>query len=314
MIAAFEYCGLGVSATIVLPELDALESDRSIDLRVVIPERTLPRPESWVHHWVGSSGITLSLGRVDGRHVLRFEDGSFFDFDPDTRTIGLLTPRKEAVRRQLLDHVLPRVFDHLGNLMIHGSAINTRSGSVVFIGDSGHGKSTLAASFQNSGVDLLSDDCVRLTNDSCGGVDCMPTYRSLRLWPDSAASVMSCPSFELISSDSDKHRLHLSAKSAIDPGKVAVIFVLATPSDGVAIRFSPLPPAQAVSHLLAQCFRLDPTDADATKRAFERCADVAERVPVVELSYPRDYDRLSEVREAVLDRSASGDWATITAR
>ena len=198
--------------------------------------------------------------------------------------------------------------------MIHGSAISVPDGVVVFMGDSGHGKSTLAASFQSAGWALLSDDCVRFTNNSSGGVDCVPTYRSLRLWPDSADSVMASTSFEPIASDSDKRRLGLPNSSPAVAAGVAAICVLGDPSDGAPdVRFSALPPARAVSLLLAQCFRLDPTDAEATKRTFEGCADVVERVPVVELSYPRDYDRLPEVREAVLRRVASGDWDTLTA-
>jgi putative ribosome biogenesis GTPase RsgA len=37
------------------------------------------------------------------------------------------------------------VLDDLGHLMIHGSAIDTPGGAVIFIGDTGLGKSTLAA-------------------------------------------------------------------------------------------------------------------------------------------------------------------------
>jgi hypothetical protein len=209
--------------------------------------------------------------------------------------------------------VLPRVLDDLGHLMIHGSAIDTPNGAVIFIGDTGLGKSTLAASFESAGIGLLSDDCMRLTVDADDTVFCIPTYRSLRLWPDSADAVMPTAPFESMAEDSDKRRLDLPEAPVPAPSTVAAICVLAAPNkDSDAVTFSRLTPARAVSLLLGQCFRLDPTDADATRRTFERCADIVERVPVVELSYPRDFDRLPEVREAVLQRSASADWVTVT--
>ena len=277
---------------------------------MVTPEHATPSPTSWVHHWTDASGVALSVGRLRGRHVLKFEDGSHFYFDPGTGTVGVPAPHTQTLRHQLLDHVLPRVLDHLGNLMLHGSAVDTASGAVLFVGESGRGKSTLAASFRSAGMVLLSDDCVRLTNSAGGGVDCLPTYRSLRLWPDSAAILMATSPFEPVASDSDKRRFAYSDGSRTGAVKVAAVCVIAAPSDRSAVDVTPLPPARAVSLLLSQCFRLDPTDTVATRRTFEMCADVVERLPVVELSYPRDYDRLPDVRDAVLRRLTDGDPLT----
>jgi len=59
---------------------------------------------------------------------------------------------------------------------------------------------------------------------------------------------------------------------------------------------------QACMTFVENSFALDPSD---TKRAALRLADassLARRVPTFELSYPRDYGRLAEVRERILDR------------
>jgi hypothetical protein len=204
------------------------------------------------------------------------------------------------------------VFDHLGHTMIHGSAIRTSLGAIMFIGDAGLGKSTLAASFLRAGVDLLSDDCMRLTIGSNDEISCIPTYRSLRLWPDSAGEVMPTSPFEPMAEDSDKRRLGLAEGPPSGPTPVAAICILAAPRESDLVSFAPLAPARAVSLLLGQCFRLDPTDVEATKRTFERCADIVERVPVVELSYPRRYDQLPDVRDAILNQVTSGHWASVT--
>ena len=179
--------------------------------------------------------------------------------------------------------------------------------------DAGAGKSTLAASFQAAGLELLSDDCMELILDPDGAVRCIPTYRSLRLWSDSARAIMASEPSEPVSPGSDKRRLDLGPTVASEPARLIAICVLALADhDVLEVTMSPVSPARAVASLVAQSFRLDPTDATSTKRAFERCVDVVERVPVIELAYPRDYDRLADVRDAVMERAASGDWTSVS--
>jgi hypothetical protein len=245
--------------------------------------------------------------------VLEFNDGRTFLFDPAERTVTCPLPIDAALRHQLLDQVLPRVLEHLGQLMIHASAVRTSHGALMFVADSGAGKSTLAASFQSAGIELLSDDCMQLVLEPGGPVGCLPTYRSLRLWSDSADAVMASEPSKPMAPGSDKRRLDLARAASAVPTAVTAICVLAAADhDPDEITFSLVTPARAVSLLVAQCFRLDPTDAAATRRTFERCADVVERVPVVELAYPREYRRLPAVRDAILERAATGDWTLAT--
>ena len=314
MIARSAYCGLEFIHDVELPELPELgdaSSDEPGDLEILGLEIPVDAPKSWVHDWTDGSYIVMSLAAVGGCRFLRFDDGNVFTFDRRKRTVRYPTPVDVNTRHQLLDHVLPRVLDDLGHLMIHGSAISTQSGSIVFIGDSGAGKSTLVASFASAGTEMLSDDGLRLISDPDGRVDCIPTYRSLRLWPDSAEALMEGTASEPMSAENDKLRLDLPSAPPSESTTVAAICVLTTPEyDTVsAITFSPVAPARAVSLLLAQCFRLDPTDAEATARAFQRCADVVERVPVVEISYPREYNKLSAVCDAVLQQAADNNWS-----
>jgi hypothetical protein len=310
MGAEVRYGDVHLSADFALPELDNCLAGcppyllvRGGDVDVV--------PGTWTHHWMSDGDVALSVGRVDDRYVIEFDDGRSFTFDPAARTIGCPQPIDSAVRHHLLDQVLPRVLEHLGHMMIHASAIRTPNGVVLFVAEAGAGKSTLAASFQTAGVELLSDDCVQLILDPGAGVGCIPTYRSLRLWSDSADAVMADEAYEPMTPGSDKRRLGLAQPHAAVPGDVVAICVLAGDDDDDdpgAVTFSPVTPARAVSLLVAQCFRLDPTDAAATKRTFDRCVDVVERVPVVELAYPREYERLPEVRDAVLERAGADDW------
>jgi hypothetical protein len=310
-----DYCGLRLSSEVPLPELQDSDASNSADLKILEADRGISTRQSWTHHWLNGSQTVLSLAKVNGRHVLQFDDGALFDFDRETRTVRFSAPLSATDRHHLLDHVLPRVLDDLGHVMMHGSAINSANGAIMFIGDSGQGKSSLAASFQNIGIDVLSDDCMRLYLDADKGVSGVPTYSSLRLWPDSAAQLAPGAEFEPMSPDSDKRRIDTGIAPPGAPSPLAAICVLVAPGGSPArTTFSSVAPARAVSLLLAQCFRLDPTDRAATARTFERCADVVERVPIVEFTYPRDYSELPAIRDAVLRRAADGDWDQLTSR
>jgi hypothetical protein len=308
-----EYCSFGLSSEVAIPELGSDQVEGVAYLAIsYVPAARFPRSHVR-HRWIDGSETLLSVAKVDRRYLVELDDGRVFSFDPDTRAIGCPRPLDSTGRHQLLDHVLPRVLDHLGHLMIHAGAVCTAHGVIVFIGDTGAGKSSLVASFLAAGFEILSDDGVRLTVGDSGDVECIPTYRSLRLWPDSADALVGDEPFEPMSAGGDKRRLTVASPGTTSRSDVAAICVLAVDAhDPEAVGVSPLRAARAVSLLLAQCFRLDPTDAAATRRTFDRCADVVERVPVVELGYPRDYARLSEVRDAVVERAATGNWPTFT--
>ena len=87
----------------------------------------------------------------DGRYLLEFDDGQGFSFDPDNRVVSCPPQLDSTTRHQLLDHVLPRVLEHLGHLMIHAGAVCTPHGVIIFVGDTGAGKSSLVASFHTAG-------------------------------------------------------------------------------------------------------------------------------------------------------------------
>ena len=308
-----QYGDISMSADFALPELESCISGSTPDLTVHSTGGDHLSPAAWAHQWLSDGDVALSVARITDGYVVSFDDGRSFTFDPDARTVNCPQPIDAAVRHQLLDQVLPRVLEHLGHMMVHASAVRTPQGVVLFVAEAGVGKSTLAASFQSAGVELLSDDCVRLVVGSDARVRCIPTYRSLRLWSDSADAVMATEPYEPMTPGSDKRRLSLVGAPSVDADAVTAICVLAADDgDSHEIACLRVAPALAVSLLVAQCFRLDPTDAAATKRTFEHCVDVVERVPVVELAYPRDYERLPEVRDVILQRAATGDWTPIS--
>jgi hypothetical protein len=52
--------------------------------------------------------------------------------------------------------------------------------------------------------------------------------------------------------------------------------------------------------LVENSFSLDPSDLKMARTRMEKASQLAGRIPIFAISYPRDYARLPEVREAIL--------------
>ncbi len=192
---------------------------------------------------------------------------------------------------QLVNTALPLLLTSLGRFVLHGAAVLTDRGAVVFIGPSGRGKSTIAATAASLGRGVLADDGVLLTSErevSSGFVGWRGP-RHVRL-VDSASGPAGRPR---------KHTLHLcQAQQAIASSPIASIVMLAPRSDSL----SPLRTLDArfrVAGILANSFSVD----ERTRREqLVVAAAVAERVPMCQVSLPDDLDRAASALEAVLAR------------
>ena len=75
-----------------------------------------------------------------------------------------------------------------GHLVVHGSGVARDGRSIGFVGDSGWGKSTLAAALVARGWSFLTDDLLVITEGD-GGPVLIPTHSSMRLSEEAAVQV-----------------------------------------------------------------------------------------------------------------------------
>ncbi|MBN1967602.1 MAG: hypothetical protein JW910_23300, partial [Anaerolineae bacterium] len=90
------------------------------------------------------------------------------------------------------------------------------------------------------------------------------------------------------------------------PVPVRHLYVLTPPDDSQnveSVNIEPLSVREGVIRLLECSFRLDITDRARNAREFETLTRLAERLPMYRLSYPRRYEMLPAVREAILAHS-----------
>ena len=164
-MALYQVCDLVLASETPLPELRVGEVGRpNFAFKLVLSPTLEYGPVEWFHRWsLPDEETWMSFGRVGRDYLLRFTDLADYVIRIEEREIYCYpnpdTPL-ETIRHLLLDQVIPLVLSSQGKLVLHASAVATPEGAIAFIGSTGRGKSTLAASFTKRGFPLLTDDCL----------------------------------------------------------------------------------------------------------------------------------------------------------
>ena len=260
----------------------------------------------WRHHWQsGTSAPSLSLARVRNEWLLRVPDLADFIISPDfgsVRVQPLIALDGSTIAHLLLDQVIPRILGQRSELMLHASAVQIGEGGVaMFVGESGIGKSTWAATLYRMGHTVLSDDCVLLRSDKIS-TTALPTYPSLRLLSDALDHFsMGAVGAEPMAHYSAKKRVPLPSARWDDAGsRVAALFLLERNSGDSSGYIRPVSPRHAFIELARNTFRLDANDARRAADLMPGIASVAERVPAFAVRSPRGLSALREFAEAVV--------------
>jgi hypothetical protein len=310
-LTTYRFGDRAVISFLPLRELPILrDATRSVAIAIAAHSPTV-RPRRimrWLHHWRNEhgGGISLSLARLERGYLLRFPKLYDFLLDLERRTITVVPfegIEENTLEHLLLDQVLPRFLAHEGELLIHASAVTVDDRTVLFLGRSGWGKSTLAGLLQLEGHTVLSDDCV-VVRTRAGTVMALPTYPSLRLHSDTLEHVFpDATGLMSVAGQSGKRRLLVRMAEDVDSGRrVDAIYVLSEPSD--AIRDHAIVaqrPAATCLQLIRHAFQLDFTDRERASALLANASEAARSVPAFGLSHPRDF-RQAGVLTAMITR------------
>lgn len=243
--------------------------------------------------------------------LIRFPQLADFLFDPHALSAGIYatpTPETDRVSIEHLFHnnVVPMLLADRGALMLHGAAVDLGGFAIAFIGVSGRGKSTLAASFAANGFPFLSDDSICLEPTDASYV-AQPSYPSIRLWRDSDEAVLAGRAKKMrpvTFSDKARYAAGDEIPHAAEPTPLRAIYVLAR--DGVsAATIKLLGANEAMMEFVQHSFILDIHSPDTLGGHFERMAALAKKTPAYRLDYPRDYSQLPDVRALIIGHAST---------
>ena len=256
------------------------------------------------HHYVFEDGtVWTEFYRSGDDYVLRFPNLADFKVSADgTEVIAHPAPDTDDVTLEHLyvNQLVPLALSRQGQPAYHASVVTVAGGAVAFIGKTGMGKSTLAASFALDEAAFLTDDAL-LVEETGHGCRAMPSHASLRLWDDSVEALIDAnnPQADPISYSSKTRLLAGDAlKYNTEPQQLLAAYVLES-DDASDVTIRALTGLDRYMGWLGNSFVLDIEDHALLAQHFEWTHRISGAVPTFELDYPRDYGILPDVRDAV---------------
>ena len=267
--------------------------------------RPLPARVAWFREWRQRGGkLWLSIGRCTGAYVLRFPDHADFTIttNPNLIVIRPADVPQETLRHLLIDQVLPLALSLQGRLILHASAVHLPGiGAIGFVGESGRGKSTLAAALAARGARVISDDSLAIDFKS-GAPVAIPAYPGLRLWPGAAAN-------PLLRASGDTRVAHYSRKRRVSPrallfhrrrSPLRCVFLLsARSSAGAPVSIRGCRARAGLIGMQRCTYLLDPDDRQILAGAFTALATLATTVPVLRLRLRHGHRWLPEAADLI---------------
>lgn len=265
-------------------------------------QQSLPQPA--FHGWTFPDGTPWTrFYRQANGYLLRFAQLADFWVSKDgtqVRAWPALGVTATTVQQLHLNQVVPLALSRQGKLVLHASAVQIAGKAVAFIGESGRGKSTIAASFATNGCCFLTDDGLQLDWRE-NQLIVMPSHPSIRLWEDSQCALVTertatAPAVEY----TNKARFLAGPEIAFcsEPSVLQRIYFLGLGKARVP-EFTPTRPAAAMMQLVRHSFLLDIAEKEVLSRHFEDLSRIAHLPIHFELDYVRRYEDLDFVRQAI---------------
>lgn len=181
-------------------------------------------------------------------------------------------------------------------LTLHGSAVVTRQGAVVFAGASGYGKSTLAVAFYQRGFSVLADDVCPIDTRNLPTV--LPANPFLMLWADAANKLgIAEQGLRRARSGLEKYILPLGEGYAAESIPLHAVYVL-EPSISDSFSVSPIHGIQKIRTLSLITYRpLFVDGMNLGRQHFRQVSEVARQAKVAVVNRPIRGFRIDELAD-----------------
>lgn len=276
--------GLTVATWISFPELEPAPAGAPVDAVFRLGE---------VPAELASPGFTGARFQAAPGRLLAWIDGVARYLAVDGREI-LVQPEPGAIdgdlRALLLCSPMGGLLHQRGLLPLHASAIATPRGAVVFMGNSGRGKSTLAAHFRQRGFRVLADDIAVVRFDAAGKPFAEPGLPQFKLWPNSVSELgEEAGNLPRLRPQLEKRTLAFPDSFCREPLPLARLYALEADNQSPDIQLQAQPVLDRVRLLLDHTYRAQYLPGLGIQKAhFQSLSRVAAAVPVVRVTRPDD--------------------------
>lgn len=260
------------------------------------------------HEWLlADRTIWLRFFRTSTGYLLRFPDLADFEISADGLRVQCWPApdvSEGTIEHLFLNQVTPLTLSRQHKLVFHASAVEVVSGAIAFMGGTGRGKSTLAASFATQGVRFLTDDGLQL-EETENGYSVLPSHPSIRLWDDSL-NILVDRDVQLAPPVQYTEKVRILAGEGLsyceEPRPLRRVYFLGKGTAQEPV-FERLSARNAVIELVRHSFLLDIEEREMLAYHFDQLARLARLPLFYRLDYPRKYEDLARVRASVLEQA-----------
>lgn len=201
-----------------------------------------------------------------------------------------------SIRLYLLGSALGMALHQRGLLLLHGATVLQRRGATIFVGNSGQGKSTLAAQLGRDGYPILGDDTMPLWPQPGGGFAVWPGSRLFKLWSDSIGALgETVARLESVGNRMDKYFFPNTFQPPDRSAPVAEVVELVARSADAVPALEMLGGLEALRVIATNTYRPEYVALLGHEAEhFRLCSRLAGSVTVLRLGRPWDIGRLDE--------------------
>jgi hypothetical protein len=293
---------LSICSSFPLPELQAsfpVESP-SINIKFGPVEWTLPNPAPAWKYFAREKDDFYCYWSVVGKFSIRA--GKEIIIDP------IAEVDVDTIRLPLLGSVLALLLYQRQQLALHASAVNINGAAVLFLGASGQGKSTTAATLYGKGHQVMTDDVAAIEFRDASTPYLLPAFPRIKLWPEAVNPALNEDPNLLKPIHPEVAKVGVSTTSSFCSQSMPIkrIYILAEGATSTA-QIVPLSQQEAVSKLLENTYvpmllSSEFSDLIDQSERFQhvcQCVNLAKAVPVCRLERPRDLALLPELASVV---------------
>lgn len=292
--------GLKICSELHLPELltTDFEGPPDVEIRYAAVPKTLPGGvQSMPEAQAAPGAVLLTIPGVGRYHVLAGKEVRIEPF-PDAKI--------EDVRLFLLGSAFGAIYLQRNHFPLHASVVVIAGKAVAFAGDSGAGKSTMAAWMNRTGYPLLCDDVCVIQTDEDPFPMAFPAYPQMKLWKDALRMLeLETSGLRRDFARTDKFHLPIDSPFASEPVPLRQIFFLRYSDDASVPSMADISPSEAVPLLRNNTYRYQfISGLGLTEKHFRNCISIANSVPAHFLDRPRKLDFLADCQRLVEEQLA----------
>lgn len=289
MMHCYQIYGLSVSSELALP---LPPSEAKVDITIClnqIPAFCIPADTSKAVTALNRSCVLMDMKGI-AKYLIR--NGNEIVVEPYPDANG------NTVRLYLLGGSLGILLHQRGIMPLHGCGVVRNDKAILFLGESGYGKSTLAEAFRRKGYPLLSDDVSALTFSADKTVTVAPSYPKLGLMEDATVNFnIPLEGLQEAHHKVSKYSVPIREGFCAVSKKLDRIYIL-QPSNKDRIRIEQLSNKENIPHLHHNTYRKKAVKKlGLLKEHLDQCQNLAGNYPVRILHRPRDLSRLPELIE-----------------